>query len=208
MERSEVNSWSTARQAEYHRSELEKVIRAAAKEAEADYRREHPQTGALRTKSEIIVYRKPPRGFYNHAPDMVELFLASKLARYQTNAEFVARLNERFSPYIVPANILTRTLTQGPLKKIEAALSRNGVWIDLRKHNTLSKIKLALRAKLEDPSGARSYALSIEFHLDAVVVGNTRFPVTRHQAGYTRLRVGNQWLRSDVLEEFVRKGTS
>lgn len=204
---SEVERWQTKYQAEYHRAHLEATIRRAAREAEAAYRNKHPQAGALRTKSDIYVYRKPPKGFYRYRVEIVQTMLESRSAREEPNSAFIARMNNRFTPHVAPANFLTRPLPRIAIKQIEELLRRKGVWLDLRKHNTLSKIKLALRAKMEAPSSARDYVLPISFRADAIVVGDAMLSVYKHEAGYSRVRVGKQWLRCDVLEELVRKGT-
>jgi hypothetical protein len=208
VELSEVETWPTARQAAYHRERMEAAIREAARKAEAAYRADHPQAGALRTKSDIHVYRRPPKGFYRQKVDIVETWLTSRLALQETNAAAVSRLNDKFTPYAVSANYLTRPLPKSTVTAIQKLLAENGMWLDLRKHNTLSKIKRALRAAVDAKSTARHYQVAIAFNEDALVVGDTRLPVYQHPAGYLRVRVGKQWLRCDVLEELAQRASA
>lgn len=183
---------------------MQAAINRAVRHAEAKYREEHPQAGALKTTGQVRVYRKPPKGFYQHQVRIVELLLESRLALEEPNSAFVTRMQSTFSPFVVPGNIMTRPLSRGLLTRIKSVLEKRGIVLDLQRCNSLSKIKLALRARAAGAEQSANYTLNLAFTPNEVIVGDKRFPIHRHSAGYLRIKVGEQRLRVDVLEELAK----
>jgi hypothetical protein len=195
--------WPANRLAEYHREGLRRVLSNAIRDAEASYRSEHPEAASLRTRADILVWRKRPRGFSRHRIDLVRLWLDSPATLAETNDAVVERLKQKFNPHPVPASILTREIPSGAKKEISELLAQRGRALDIARHNTLSKIKRALRAQEATEAAPCVHRVNVTFAAAAVIVGDRSYPVTPHANGYGRIRVGRQWLRCDVLETLL-----
>lgn len=204
-----VEHWPARRQLDYHQERMQAAIRDAARLAEIAYRAANPQAGGLKTKSEIRVYLKRPKGFSGYPSRQVEVMLNSRIALRQPNKDFVERLQAKYPTYRVPAGLMSYPVPPRELERISKLLKAGGRNIDLKANNTLSKIKLALRAKDTVSSTQRNYSLELAFGHQAVVANGVNLTVSRHSSGYDRIRLEvdgkRQWLRCDVLEMLARK---
>ncbi|MDZ4320495.1 MAG: hypothetical protein U1A07_16910 [Phenylobacterium sp.] len=188
-----------------HRRAMAVAAKRAAKAAVEQYKARNPGAVLLDMKADVWVYGKKPRGYSKHRTEVVRMFLDSKLYLRQSNAQIAAQLSEKYSPYKIPGNVLTRVIPPKARSEIDAMLKAAGHNIDLTTVNTLSKIKGALLGRTVAKTG-KTYETTITFADDGVVVGNRRFPMTPHENGYSRVRVGNNWIRCDVLEAMLKSG--
>ena len=202
-----MDGWPSWKQAAYHQAELQEFINRAMRKAEADYRASHPQANSLRTTGEVRVYRRPPRGFYSYPARTVALLLDSKMALAEPNAAFIERAQNEFAPYVVPGDLFTRQLSPRVIGLIAKVLAGRNVLLDLKRHNTLSKIKKALRARAAGKEEGVAYDLKLVFTPDAVIAGDKRYPIYHHKGGYQRISVGEQKLRVDVLKALAMATT-
>ena len=189
-----------------HRGAMALAAKKAAKTAAERYKAEHPAAARLDIKSDIWVFLRKPKGYSNHRAEVVEMFLLSKNYLRQTNSQIAARLSEKYAPFEVSGNVMTRPIPPGARKKIESLLKAAGKNIDLKACNTLSKIKRSLLVRTVAAASDRRYETTIAFAEGAVVVGDKHFPVTIHEKGYPRVRIDGQWLRADVLEALIKAG--
>lgn len=196
----EMDHWPVARQAEYHRKGMEKAIRDASNRAEADYRAEHPQAGRLSTFLNVSVYGKRPKGFHDFPVEVVRMFLDSPRTVAQTNDAIIAAHAPKWLPYVLSKNVMAKAFTPPQAAKVAALLSGGGKGLDLARHGTLSKVKLALRAMAGPGGVATDYLVPIALGTDYVTIAGNQFAVTQHKNGYGRIRIGRRWLRCDVLE--------
>lgn len=188
-----------------HQRGMAAAIRQAQREAERAYREAHPEAGAISVKADLFVYPKRPKGFSSHPAIVAEWFAVSREALRETNGATVARLQNKFAPYPVPANLLTRPLSPRALEQVGKKLAEHGKVVDLKANNTLSKIRGALRAKASAGAADASYDVQMTFAPDVVVVGGVEYPVQTTSTGYRRIRVGRDWLRCDVLEALAQR---
>ncbi len=204
-----VNQWPARWQLAYHQELMQKAIRDAARLAEIAYREANPQAGGLKTKSEIRVYLKRPKGFSGYPSRLVAVMLNSRVALRQPNKDFVEGLQAQYPTYRVPIGLMSYPVPPMELERISKLLKAGGRNIDLKANNTLSKIKLALRAKDSVSSTQRTYKLHLAFGHQTVVVNGVNLTVSRHNSGYDRIRLEvdgkRQWLRCDVLELLAMK---
>jgi len=198
---------SSAQELEHHRKGLAGAILKAQREAEASYRAQHPEAGAVSVLSELYVYAKRPKGFSSYPRDITEWFLISREALRETNEATVARLQAKHHPFKVPPNLLTRPLPPKAIEQVRKVLTEHGKNLDLRANNTLSKIKLALRGKASASLASSAYQATISFGAKSVVVNGVEYPTATHEKGYRRIRIGRDWLRCDVLEALLQKGS-
>lgn len=190
-----------------HRKGMAAAIRQAQRDAERRYREAHPEAGAISVKADLFVYAKRPKGFSAHPTLVAEWFAVSREALRETNSATVARLRNRFAPYPVPDNLLTRPLAPKALDQVGKVLALHGKSVDLKVNNTLSKIRGALRGKASAQAGDASYDVQMTFAPGVVVVGGIEYPVQTTSTGYRRIRVGRDWLRCDVLEALAQRST-
>ncbi|ODT63103.1 MAG: hypothetical protein ABS77_05030 [Phenylobacterium sp. SCN 69-14] len=202
-------SSGTAAQWEVARRPLAAAIRQAQREAERRYREAHPEAGAISVKADLFVYAKRPKGFSHHPVIVAEWFAVNREALRETNAGTVARLRDKFAPYPVPANLLTRPLSPKALEQVGKKLAEHGKSVDLKANNTLSKIRGALQGKASTEEAAATYNVQMAFASDVVVVGGIEYPVQTDKAGYKRIRLQigpkREWLRCDVLEALAQR---
>lgn len=209
MTQQNVDQWPARKQLSFHQERMQAVIRDAARLAELAYREANPQAGGLKTKSEIRVYLKRPKGFSGHPSRLVEVMLSSRIALREPNKAFVERLQARYPTYRVPIGLMSYPVPPRELERISKLLKAGGRDIDLKLNNTLSKIKLALRAKDITASTQRTYNLQLAFGNKSVVANGVNLTVSHDAKGYDRIRLGvgdkRQWLRCDVLELLAMK---
>lgn len=147
---------------------------AALKDAE-EFQRENPEAQAFQLVPIIRAYRKTPKGFSRQPQQTVRLFLESALYLGQTNESILENLRHKWSPYPVPAGFLDKPLPPSKLKSINNLLLQFGKPLNLREYNSLSKIKLALRARFEVDESRRVYNPEIAFAESYVIVGRNAF---------------------------------
>lgn len=198
---------SSAQEVEHHRRGLAGAIRKALREAEAAYRAQHPEAGAVSVLSELYVYAKRPKGFSSYPADVTGWFLTSREALREPNTATVARLQAKHHPFEVPPNLLTRPLPPKAIEQVRKVLTSHGKNLDLKANDTLSKIKRALRAAESANEASSTYQAIASFGAKMVVVNGVEYPTVTHQNGYRRIRVGRDWLRCDVLEALLQTGS-
>lgn len=189
-----------------HRQALALALKRATKATFERYKAENPEATRLDVKADVWVFSKKPKGYSKHRYEIVKMFLDSNMYLKQTNAQITKSLSEKYAPYEIPGNVMTRDIPSQARKKIDEMLKAAGKDIDLKIYNTLSKIKGALLGKSIAASSDRRYDTAIAFTDTAVVIGNRTFPVTIHEKGYPRIRLTKEWLRGDVLEAMVKAG--
>lgn len=209
MTEQNVDHWPARKQLSYHQERMQAAIRDAAQMAEKAYRNQNPQAGGLKTKSEIRVYLKRPKGFSGYPSRMVYGMLNSPIALREPNKAFIERLQAQYPNYRVPIGLMSYPVPPKELERISKLLKASGRNINLKLNNTLSKIKLALRAKDTVASTQRTYNLQLAFGDKSVVANGVNLTVSHDAKGYDRIRLGvgdkRQWLRCDVLELLAMK---
>lgn len=184
-----------------HAVELARIVSTAARKAEAEYRRDNPGADEVKVSRDIFAYVKRPRGFANYAQQMVDMFLAQRETLTWSNARLAeqAGVNFRFD---APASLMTEQLTASQKRKVEATLGQWGMSLDLRKHNTISKIKLALRAHFSAEQSEKKFTGTVHFTDVEVIVNGKRRVIQKTDKG-PRIHVGKQWMNVDRLKSLL-----
>jgi hypothetical protein len=89
------------------------------------------------------------------------------------------------------------------LKEIAEFFDLRRITLDLRVHNTPSKVKKALRADSSASDAAQQFSGTVSFTPGAVVVGDRIFPAQIDKNGYHRVRVGEHRINMDALKQLL-----
>ncbi|WP_420143958.1 hypothetical protein [Sphingobium sp.] len=185
-----------------HGAELRRRVVEAIKAVEQEYRASNPGAAAYGLSSEIRSYVKRPRSFSGYAHQMVDLFLAEPSTLRWSN-ERLASSVERSTGFKAPKSLLTERLTAAQKRKVEAVLGQRAISLDLKKYNTMSKIKGALLANFSSSDAKLRFTGSIAITDDAVIVNGKRRAIQR--AKVNRIHVGKRhWLNVDALVEWLQ----
>lgn len=185
-----------------HGAELRRLVAEAGKAAEQEYRATNPGAAAYGLSAEIHSYVKRPRSFSSYAHQMVDHFLADPSMLRWSNEKLALSVG-RMMGFKAPKSLLTERLTAAQKKKVEAVLGRRAISLDLKKYNTMSKIKGALLAHLSGSDAKLRFTGSIAVTDDAVIVNDKRRAIQK--AKVNRIHVGKRyWLNVDALVEWLQ----
>lgn len=184
-----------------HAVELARIVSIAAKNAEAEYRRDNPGAVEVRVSRDIFAYVKRPRGFANYAQQMVDMFLAQRETLTWNNARLSEQVGLNFG-FDAPVSLMTEQLTASQKRKVETTLGQWEMSLDLRKHNTISKIKLALRAHFSAERSKKKFTGTVHFTDNEVIVNGKRRVIQKTDKG-PRIHVGKQWVNVDRLKALL-----
>lgn len=153
----------------------------------------------------LRVYTRRPQGFRRVPIEIVSSLTASQQYRAFSNKEIVARIQSRFPAYPVDAGLMDRPIEKYHLSEISKMLSLNETPLDLKVHNTLSRIKIALRGSAIIRREQCSFTKKFTFSDDAVVVGDRPYTIFTDAKNYKRISVNGHKLRVDVLRELLER---
>lgn len=185
-----------------HGAELRRRALEAVKAVEQEYRRENPGAATYGLSSEIHSYLKRPQGFKNYAHQMVDRFLVDPTVLRWSNEKLASSV-ELTTGFKAPKSLLTEKLTASQKKKIEAVLARWAITLDLREHDTMSKIKRALLARHSSADAKFRFDGSIVITGDSVIVNGKQRAIQR--AKVNRIHVGKLFLNVDVLIKWLQE---
>lgn len=155
----------------------------------------------------IKVVRKRPAGYHDIPVAMVQQFLGSRQYLTATNEAILEGLAVKWAPHPLPANLMDKPISAKQLRSVGALLTKAGLAFDPKVHRSLSKIKLAIQAGKAAADAELSFTGTITFGRDCVTVGSKRFPFKPDANGFSRIKVGSQKLRVDVLKAFLEAGS-
>ena len=204
MEELDTRGWSSEKLRRHHRLGLELAMNEASQIAEAEYRSKHTASAGLSVFSNIKVYYQRPKGFAKMPVTVVSTFLQSQHYLSQTNDVIVANLSNKWAPFPVSKNAMSKEFTKTQSKAIQTVLESAGKSIDVTKFNTLTKVKKALRAHQLGANTGRRYQAEVIFSDTAVTIGGRALVVAIHEKGYARIRPNRNWLRCDELEALFK----
>jgi len=185
-----------------HGAELRRRALEAVKAVEQEYRTNNPGAATYGLSSEIHSYLKRPKGFKDYAHQMVDRFLVDPTVLRWSNEKLASSV-ELTTGFKAPKSLLTEKLTASQKKKIEAVLGRRAITLNLREHDTMSKIKRALLAFQSSADAKFRFDGSIVITDDLVIVNGKQRAIQR--AKVNRIHVGKLFLNVDVLMEWLRK---
>lgn len=187
------------------RKALQKAAEDHAADLLKDFIKRTPDAAGLGATVQVRLYKKRPKGFSRVPVEVVDGLIASKAYRALSNAKIVERIQARFPDFEVDEQFMDREVPAYLRKEIRGMLARNGTPLDLKTHDTLSKIKLALRGNALRRSTNSVFSVTVSFAEEAVVIGERAYKIVTDAKGYRRITVGGQKLRVDVLEALVGK---
>ena len=126
--------------------------RVAAAEIEAGLSDTADQMFGSAISVNVNVFRKAPKGFYKEPGLLVRgwLELPHKLG-VRTAKQIVAALQERYQPYLVRKDFMSKRLHPRQSKHLRAMLVRAGVSSKLADCHTLSKVQMHLQNHYNPP---------------------------------------------------------
>jgi hypothetical protein len=154
----------------------------------------------------VKVVRKRPPGYHNIPVAVVERFLGSPQYLSTTNEAILEGLAAKWAPHPLPKNLMDKGLSAAQLRAVAAVLAKAGLAFDPKAHKSLSKIKRLIQAGNAAADAELSYTATITFGSDCLTVGSKRFPFKPDANGFSRIKVGTQKLRVDVLQALLEAG--
>jgi hypothetical protein len=177
----------------------------AVKDSEISFKDENEDARKYKIVPQLRVMRKVPPELYGVPIRVVNSFLGSKVSLYSTNADMMETVRGWIPHHDFPSNYMDKRLSPKQLTDIASIMAGKDLLFDIKKHNSLSKIKLAIQAGQSASDAEIVYKGTIAFGKDYIVVGSKRFPFATG-ADYHRVKVGDQKLRVDVLRALLEAG--
>lgn len=137
----ELNSTTALPDLKSHPQRLREGMFKAAANFAGGYKQMHPEAVGLMTRIETLAYKPKPAGYTEYIDRLIARWLAG--ASTETNAATVQRIRDRFPNDSFASNLLNKDISKARLQKIAANAAEQGIHIDTRKYDTLSKIKAA-----------------------------------------------------------------
>lgn len=171
------------------------------------YKARYPEAASILHDLRSIAYRAKPKGYGNYVTSMVEVWLESKLAVFETNRADVERMNAHFETRrFNPNNHFSRLIPIRLRERLKTAFAAKGVPLDVRTIDTLSKVKSCAKAAKGYESASRRFGGLGVISGNVLIVGNRTFAIEPHNGhNCLRLRIKSKRvrLRLDALEHLV-----
>jgi hypothetical protein len=177
----------------------------AAKDSEAKFKEQNEDALPYKLIPLVKVVRKTPPELPGVPVRVVNSFFNSKMFLGSTNEQIMETVSGWVPHYVFPSNYMDKPLSPKQLTNIASIMAAKGLLFDRKRHNSLSKIKLAVQAGQSVSEAEITYKGTIAFGKDYIVVGSKRFPFAAGEV-YHRVKVGNQKLRVDVLRSLLEAG--
>jgi hypothetical protein len=179
----------------------------AARQAGEDYKAQFPDASALKLRTQVNAFKPRLPDVRDVPVRAVALFLSERVYLQKSNAEIVLHLAKEVTGRRLPANILTERLGASHRKSIEKLCLDRKVTLDLDAHDTVSKIKKALRSLTIAKEAPSKFIGEVTISSDAVTVGERSFKIQRAE-GVPRIDVpGGGKLNVDVLRRLLCETT-
>jgi hypothetical protein len=169
------------------------------------YRADNPDAAGVLANVKSIAYRRKPKGYEAAVIGIVEGWLDTKTAAFQSNRADVARLNkslqtQRFNP----DNHFSRPLSLSLGESIGDAFDKRGVRFDLKGSDTPSKVRDAAKTgKNRANAAAKCFGPTGTIAGNVLTLGAMSFPLETHN-DHACVRVSVKGkrvrLRLDALE--------
>lgn len=186
---------------DYQKALTAHVIAAASK-AERDFKNLNPEARRYGVVRNIAAFKRRPKEFRGFRVRAVAMFLAEPGMVKLSNARLAARLSEGMPGFKAPANILTEKLTPSDKDRIGGLLGERGIVLDLKRANTVSKIKLALAARYAGKDASGEFRGTIAITEDAVIVSGKRYSI-HINSGHARINVAGAKLNVEGLKALL-----
>lgn len=186
-----------------HLRGLTSAAARAMRQADEDYKARHPDASGLKLRAQVNAYKPRLPDVRDVPVKAVALFLSEPSYLRKSNAEIALHLAQEVTGRKLPANILTERLRASHRKRIEKLCLDRKVTLDLDAHDTVSKIKKALRSLMTAQTAPSRFVGEVTFSSDAVTVGERSLTIQRAN-GVSRIDVpGGGKLNVDVLRRLL-----
>ncbi len=143
------------------------------------YKQDNPEARGLMTRIETLAYKPKPAAYRAFIIRLVDSWLSGTEESSETNLATVDRIRIRFAEHTFADNLLNKPLSASALSKIEAVAHEQGIKLNTKTYNTLSKIKRAARQGHLNP--IHSEHLTIAATITATHFGHLKIERYREQ---------------------------
>lgn len=150
----------------------EGMFKAAANFAGA-YKQHHPEAVGLMTRIDTLAYKPKPSGYPQFIDGLVGSWLTGA-TETETNIATVQRIRDRFPNHNFAGNLLNKPLSKFMLARLAALATAKGMTLDTRQHDTLAKIKTAVRKGELPKADVGSGIISINVSFSESHVGHIK----------------------------------
>jgi hypothetical protein len=190
-----------------HRRGMASAAARAAKQAGEDYKAQFPDASALKLRTQVNAFKPRLPDIRDVPVRAVGLLLSEPWHLKKSNAELVRHLAMDVTGRKLPSNILTERLGASHKKRIGQMFEERNIAIDLATHDTVSKLKKALRSLRAADDAPSKFVGEVTFSRDAVTVGTRSLTIHRSN-GVPRIDVpGGGKLNVDVLRRLLCETT-
>jgi hypothetical protein len=190
---------------EDHRKAFERELYRRVAQVAGELKQSRPEFSQYECKAEIFAYSKTPRGYFSHPERIVDAFLSSSALLHMTNDKIVEKLAEWFPGYRPSTSVMTRPIDASAREAIQALLDAAKLPITVQPGDTLSKLKLAIRAQRRVQI-AQSVTLKVELSDEYVAINDTPYLIDanrRDPAIPVEVKGKRQYLRCDILQALL-----
>jgi len=180
---------------------LNDLVKAAYKGAAQSielFKVKNPEVSGVTVKTTVFATKRRPKEMAKARVRLANLLIFGGEHLNKSNAELAAHICTGIPGYVAPANLATEKFTASEKKAVKAMLSQKRMSIDLDRHNSPSKLKLAIRAIKSGSKPTVQFNALVSFSDEAVIVGTRRFPI-QSDRNMRRIHVGKAMLNVDAL---------